>query len=215
MALKHRGINDHTGGPPGSPAIVTRPASSSQQLTKTSSVEEIRARAEADGKRKFGGPQPNAGRKLRLLTVGIGKDNVDGADPLYLACLRSGRAYLKQRLRDYMVNFGHVSTGVAGLLTTSTLAMAASRYLYEKAGQNGDLELLKKAASLGNDSRQNELAAWELCSRESVVARKNEMSSGFLYEPQAKQLQKVVGETEVVTTEPTIGIASNPFVTKS
>ena len=40
--------------------------------------------------------------------------------------------------------------------------------------------------------RQNELAAWELCSRESVVARKNEMSSGFLYEPQAKQLPKTV-----------------------
>jgi hypothetical protein len=44
--------------------------------------------------------------------------------------------------------------------------------MMEKAMEEGDMDLVKKASAMANESRQNELAAWELCSREGGAKAK-------------------------------------------
>jgi hypothetical protein len=53
----------------------------------------------------------------------------------------------------------------ASIIATAALQLAASRYLFDHA--HGDRDTLKTASALGNDSRQNLLAAHELCAKEA------------------------------------------------
>ena len=105
------------------------------------------------------------GRKNALATVGL--DLTDG-DPDYVKVLKLSDNYRKHRARELVVVHGFVSAGVSSLLASGALALAASRYLYERAAKDGDVSLLMQASKLADSARQNELAAWELCKRESV-----------------------------------------------
>ncbi|MDD5374443.1 hypothetical protein [Acidithiobacillus sp.] len=71
---------------------------------------------------------------------------------------------------------GHVSTGASALIATASLALAASRYLYERFAKDGGGDMgtgmLKQAAQLADSARQSELAAWELSAREGLAKRK-------------------------------------------
>jgi hypothetical protein len=95
-------------------------------------------------------------------------------------------SYKKARVKDLYLAHGYVSSGVSALLAASSLALAASRFLYEAAssaqmypekGVIGMAQLLKMASSLSDSSRQNELAAWELCAREAVIYKRNRVNS--------------------------------------
>lgn len=121
------------------------------------------------------GPSPAKVRKTKLAVMGLSSEILDKGDPRYAACIRLANSYRKSRTREYCISHGYVSSGVSALLASSAMALAGARYLYEVASQAegvGKAEILKKASSLSDSSRQSELAAWELCAREAVVRKK-------------------------------------------
>jgi hypothetical protein len=63
------------------------------------------------------------------------------------------------------------------VVASAALQLAASRYLFDLAGQ-GNPDLFAVASKLANDSRQNLLAAHELCAREAK-ARPNPAERPF------------------------------------
>jgi hypothetical protein len=79
-----------------------------------------------------------------------------------------GRRYAAHRRGELaLAHGGTLSAGAGALIESASLALASSRYLHARAAQAGDAAMLKTAAGLANDARQNELAAWELASREA------------------------------------------------
>lgn len=92
---------------------------------------------------------------------------LDAADPLYKRALGWARRYRSRRIRELSIQHGgELSSGVCAMLTSSALDMAASRYLTAKAAADGDVSLLKTASQLSQASRQTELTALEMASRE-------------------------------------------------
>ena len=67
---------------------------------------------------------------------------------------------------------GYCGEGPASIVKTAGLQLACSRYLYDQGKQSGDAKLLGQASQLGNDSRINAGAAYELQSREAESRRK-------------------------------------------
>lgn len=112
------------------------------------------------GNRAAAGIRP----KLSLLGIDINKADIE---PFYKACMLKAESYRRARVREFRITHGFVSVGVMALLSTASLALAASRYMYNRASTDGDCGLMKQASLLANDARQNELAAWELASREA------------------------------------------------
>lgn len=119
--------------------------------------------------KKFGGRQPNAGRKPELTRLGvrIGSDR----DPEWWATFGRADSYLAYRAAELGKRLGSCSAGVHGIVASAALAMAASRLLYQRAVDTGNVELLSRAARLAESARQHELAAWELAVREANEER--------------------------------------------
>lgn len=121
---------------------------------------------------------PSEGRKQRtaLARMGIPKSCQEGVNADYGASIRRAKAWQRVRIREMAKHHGYVSSGVCSLVSSAALALAGSRYMYECASQLTDpkdiKDLLYAAAKLADSSRQNELAAWELCARESVSQKK-------------------------------------------
>lgn len=134
------------------------------------------------------------GRKTKLSCFGISKDLLAAGDPRYRAALTQANKYRKLRQRELADLHGHVSTGAGAMLASASLALAASRYLYERAAETGDLALLKQAASLADSSRQHELAAYELAQREGVLAKRQKLAKEGM-----PWLQTVDGDDRVKT----------------
>lgn len=111
------------------------------------------------------------GNKTKLSIMAIPQDVLDAGDPVYAECLRLADGYRKVRARELVISHGFVSSGVSAFLATAALSLAASRYLYQKAAANGEASLLATASKLATDARQSELAAWELCARESKARK--------------------------------------------
>ena len=111
-------------------------------------------------------------RKTKLAIMGISKDILVAGDPRYAQALYLASKYRKVRARELSLMHGHVSSGASALLASASLALAASRFLYEKVAETGDIALLKQAAQLADSARQSELAAWEMSAREGIVHRK-------------------------------------------
>lgn len=119
-------------------------------------------------------------RKTKLAVMGLSADLLDAGDPRYAACIRLANAFRKARTKEMYELHGHVSSGVSALLASSAMALAAARFLYEAAAGSEGFDrpdLLSKAAKLSDSSRQNELSAWELCSREAVVRHRRDMNA--------------------------------------
>ncbi len=126
-------------------------------------------------------------RQTKLAVMGIPASVLGAGDPRYARCVKLAQSWKKARQKEMYVAYGYVSSGVGALLAAAGLALSASRFLYEVAAQTevqpterghlGMPQLLKIASSLGDSARQNELAAWELCARESVVRKRNEQNS--------------------------------------
>lgn len=150
-------------------------------------IDEGRARlAEGTLGKKRGWPKGkkrgNQLRKTKLAILGIPSSVLDVGNQDYARCVSLASSYRKARVRELYISHGYVSSGATSLLASAALAIAASRYLYEKAALAGDgmLELLKTASRLADSARANELAAFELCARESVAKRKAHMAEAGL-----------------------------------
>ena len=77
------------------------------------------------------------------------------------------------------VGGGRVGPGPASIVATAALQLGASRWLADKGALEGDARLLLESSKLADSSRQNLLAAHELCAREAK-ARPATASGGFL-----------------------------------
>lgn len=69
------------------------------------------------------------------------------------------------------VGGGVVGPGPASIVSSAAMQMAASRFAYDRAAETGDLEGFAAASRLADSSRQNLLAAHELCAREAEARR--------------------------------------------
>jgi hypothetical protein len=67
------------------------------------------------------------------------------------------------------VGGGYCGPAPSSLVASAALQLAWSRYLSDKAAITDDCELALKAANLADKSRQNLLAAHELCAREALA----------------------------------------------
>jgi hypothetical protein len=133
------------------------------------------------------GQNPLAGRKTKLAVLGIPASVLDAGSPEYARCVRLAMAYKKARQKELFLAHGYVSSGVSALLAAASLALSASRFLYEQAssvpmftadrGGTAMPQLLKLASSLSDSARQNELSAWELCAREAVIRKRNDAAN--------------------------------------
>jgi hypothetical protein len=114
------------------------------------------------------GNRAAAGRRPRLALLGV---SVDATDPRYALALRRAGRYRRRRCAELAAVHGYVSAGAGSLIASASLALCASRYLYEVAAGTGDPDTLRRASALANDARQGELAAWELASREAAARK--------------------------------------------
>ncbi len=67
---------------------------------------------------------------------------------------------------------GQVGAAPSSMVATAALQLAASRWAFDKGMVGGDASYMKLGATLGNDSRQNLLAAYELAVREAQTRPK-------------------------------------------
>ena len=77
------------------------------------------------------------------------------------------RAQCSALARD--VGGGHCGPAPSSMVATASLQLAWSRYLSDLAAETGDPDLALTASRLGDASRQNLLAAHELCAREATA----------------------------------------------
>jgi hypothetical protein len=74
------------------------------------------------------------------------------------------------------VGGGQLSPGVVSILASASLALAASRFLYDQGARAGDAALLGQAARLADQSRTSLLTAHELAAREATARPRNAMA---------------------------------------
>ncbi len=127
-------------------------------------------------------PGAGKGRKTKLAAMGLSPSIIKSGDPRYAAALYQANKYRKTRMKELAQLHGHVSSGAGALLASASLALAASRFLYERYAEGpelggGELELLKQASGLADKARAAELAAWEMSAREGVLKRRSEASN--------------------------------------
>jgi hypothetical protein len=107
-----------------------------------------------------------ANRKPALALLGV---EIDAADPRYRKALRKASSYRQRRIRELaMQHGGTLGAGPSAMLASSALALAASRMLYELAGESLDAELFVRAAKLADSARAQELTAVALAEREAA-----------------------------------------------
>lgn len=124
-------------------------------------------------------------RRTKLSIMGLDDEYLSKGDPRYKRAMWLANTYRKARSRELAAIHGFVSSGASSLLATASLALAASRYLYELFAETsgkpdfdtGSLDILRKASALADSARQAELAAWELAAREALIKRKLDLSN--------------------------------------
>jgi hypothetical protein len=135
------------------------------------------------GKPFVRGNKAARGRKPKLAMLGVDLKYLNIQDERYKSSLRRAEFYLKRRSRELAVMFGFSSAGVNGILGSAALQLAASKYLSQLASEFAGvdmqqfIELQKMAMQLQNSAKSNELAAYEMCAKESSSTRKA-MKSG-------------------------------------
>lgn len=89
------------------------------------------------------------------------------SDPAFRPYLAAARGFRKAQCAAIALQVGGGVCGPApsSIIASSALQLAASRYLFDLAGQ-GNPDLFAVASKLANDSRQNLLAAFELAAKE-------------------------------------------------
>lgn len=122
-------------------------------------------------------------RKLAQL-LGLWEPPEDHAYSPYARLAREWRDEHIARLSQ-TVGGGEVGPGPASIVSTAALQMGASRYLYDVGARTGDATILLQASRLADSSRQNLLAAHELCAREAKAKQESstELPPWFQKEP--------------------------------
>lgn len=140
--------------------------------------------------------KPKRGRKTKLAAFGLSPSAIKAGSPEYATCLDQANKYRKTRMKELAQLHGHVSAGVGALLASASLALAASRFLYQAAAEAGEATAtsLKQASQLADSARQSELAAYELASKEGVLKRRTEAAgAGMPWLLNAEGEQKAKG----------------------
>jgi hypothetical protein len=119
-------------------------------------------------------PGAGKGRRTKLAAMGLSPGIIKAGDPDYSKTLYQANKYRKVRMKEIAELHGHVSAGVGALLASASLALAGSRFLYQKAAEDGDSTLLKQASQLAAEAQRHELAAWEIAAKEGVLKRRQE-----------------------------------------
>ncbi len=113
-------------------------------------------------------PGNRTARASRLRPRITGLAHIDQSAPDFRTFARWGLRYGAHRRRELAeLHGGTLSAGASAIIESAAQAMAASRFLQWRASQTGDPSLFAQAARLAQTARQNELAAWELASREA------------------------------------------------
>jgi hypothetical protein len=92
------------------------------------------------------------------------------------------------------VGGGHCGPGPSSIVATAAWQLAVSRYLFDVAAESGSREDFALASKLANDSRQNLLAAHELCAREAE-ARQASIGGNSLLQRQMEFQRKLAERT--------------------
>lgn len=115
-----------------------------------------------------------AGLSKLARSVGITGGEADAAFEKYKRWAVAFRRSHIQSLAQ-TVGGGRCDAAPSSMVESGALQLAASRFLFDTA--NGDTKKLNLASKMANDSRQNLLAAHELCAKEAV-ARKQQQPRG-------------------------------------
>lgn len=99
----------------------------------------------------------------------LGLDEVDPTHPWapYATLAREWRDSHMEQLAGTVAG-GSVGAGVASIVSTAALQLAASRWLSDKGARESDPRLLLDASRLADSSRQNLIAAHELAAKEAA-----------------------------------------------
>ncbi|MFZ5895333.1 MAG: hypothetical protein ACOY0T_30035 [Myxococcota bacterium] len=89
------------------------------------------------------------------------------ADPVFAPYKRSAADFRRAQVTTLArtVGGGHCGPAPSSIIASAAWQLAASRFLFDTAA--GDVDKLTAASKLANDSRQNLLAAHELCAKEA------------------------------------------------
>ncbi len=114
----------------------------------------------AGGKRK-------AGALLLARKLGLSKKHTEEFSPY----LKHAEAWRRHKVNELAqtVGGGHCGAGPSSIVATAARQLASSMFLFDLATVSADAELHAKASKLGNDSRQNLLAAHELTAKEAAA----------------------------------------------
>ena len=132
-------------------------------------------------------------KKSKLATAGMNQNILDRGDPRFAAAMKLAKGYRRTRSSELSNIHGFVSAGANAMLSSASLALASSRYLYEKFAETGDVNLITMASRMADSARQSELAAWEMSAREGAVKRKLDSAATtmpWLVSDSGKELKK-------------------------
>jgi hypothetical protein len=97
-------------------------------------------------------------------------------DHAYQPYLRLAREHREDHGTDLAayVGGGRLSPGVSSIVASASLALAASRYLYDEGAKLGSAKLLVQASRLADQSKASLLCAHELAAKEGASRRDSE-----------------------------------------
>jgi hypothetical protein len=115
----------------------------------------------------LGGLAKAESRQMRQL-MGLRELPDDHPYQPYMRMAREWRdAHVSELART--VGGGVCGPGPMSIVSTAALQLGASRYLGDRGAEQGDAKTLLEASRLADASRQNLLAAHELCAREATA----------------------------------------------
>ena len=114
------------------------------------------------------GGRARAGRTRLAHQLGLSRLTEDAALAPYRGAADAFRRAQCSELAA-TVGGGMCGPGPSSIVASAALQLAMSRYLSDQGQATGDPKLLLSASRLANESRQNLLAAHELCAREAVA----------------------------------------------
>jgi len=132
------------------------------------------------------------------------------ADPRFTPYARAARAFRRAQVtrlaRD--VGGGHCGPAPASIVASAALQLAGSRFAFEVLGE------MQLGSKLANDSRQNLLAAFELCAREAAARVDHEgddlARSQREFQRQLAERQRAEAERRALAAAPSASTASTP-----
>lgn len=118
-----------------------------------------------------------AAHESRQLAALLGLWDVPDDHP-YAPYARLGREWRDSHMAQLglTVGGGEVGPGPASVVSSAALQLAASRWLADVGARDGDSKALLEASRLADASRQNLLAAHELCAREAQARPSDPMA---------------------------------------